>query len=276
MSGLLMGYGFYVDLPAVPKLILLAALDHADDDGCGIYAGVARYAAKAGCSERTVQRHLAALVEAGYLQVVTEGGGRWRTTEYRASVPMLRAAYDQYGKPRQAVTVTGSNGDSPTTQTVTGDDRNGDRAVSPEPPYNHPEPTDHLTTFGDQADHNDNEHDRMSEPRRRDLLWEAFVAVHGQPATASERGKFNAVVKKLRDADPPVTADEYPILVQAFVARYGGTQPAAATVSERIGELRHFVARGPLVAPSLDDLEQRRRRQQIIASTPTSLPGGVA
>lgn len=305
MSGLLVGWGFYVNLPATPKLVLLAALDHADDDGTGIYAGVPRYAAKAGCSERTVQRHLAGLVEAGLLEVVSEGGGRSRTTEYRANVDLLRAAYDDYEKgrqsvtvpdgdaeapkgdraitvytpePRQPVTVSGEKGDTRRAERVTPGALNGDTAVSPEPSKNHPmNPPDHLTAFGDQVPAAEIEPGskpaKPRKPRPPDLLWEAFVGVHGEPATDSERGKFNRIVKRLRDATPPVEPDEYPILVQAFVARYGGTQPAAATVSERIGELRHFVARGAIQAPNLDDLERRRRRQQIIQQTRPDRPG---
>lgn len=91
-------------------------------------------------------------------------------------------------------------------------------------------------------------------PRFRDELWDVFVEVHGQPASQSERGKFNKIVKTLREAD--VSAAEYPQLVQAYVSKYGGSQPAAATVAQRVGEMRNYLLKGPMQAP---DAEQLRR-----------------
>lgn len=93
--------------------------------------------------------------------------------------------------------------------------------------------------------------------RRRDLLWEAFVEIHGDPASKSERGKFNRIVSILRDAD--VTPEEYPSLVAAFSTKWEGKQVAPATVSERIGELRHFLSRGPVSVRSIEEVESDRR-----------------
>jgi DNA-binding Lrp family transcriptional regulator len=97
--------------------------------------------------------------------------------------------------------------------------------------------------------------------RPRDLLWECFVEIHGEPATKGERGKYNATVKKLRDAD--VTPDEYPMLVAAFTTKHDGLQPGVATVAERIGELRHFVQRGPIRGMDLDTLEREQRFNEL-------------
>ena len=93
--------------------------------------------------------------------------------------------------------------------------------------------------------------------KRRDELWDVFTEIHGQPATKGERGKYNATVKKLRDAD--VTPQEYPALVGAFTTKHGGLQPGVVTVAERVGELRHFVRRGPIQSKPLDELERDRR-----------------
>lgn len=93
--------------------------------------------------------------------------------------------------------------------------------------------------------------------RRRDLLWEVFVEIHGEPATKSERGKYNKIVSNLREAD--VTPDEYPVLVSAYATKWEGNQAAPATVSERIGELRHFVKRGPIAARTIEEVERDRR-----------------
>lgn len=99
--------------------------------------------------------------------------------------------------------------------------------------------------------------DTHEEGRRRDLVWEAFCQVHGEPAGKSERGKYNATVKKLRDAE--VGPDEYPALVQAFTTKHNGLQPGITTVAERVGELRHFIARGPVQGRSLEELAEAQR-----------------
>ncbi len=93
---------------------------------------------------------------------------------------------------------------------------------------------------------------------RRDLLWETFVEVHGEPATKSERGKYNTAVKKLRDAEPTVSPDEYPSLVAAFTEKNDGLQAAIVTVAERIGELRHYRDRGPVRLRTRVDRERDR------------------
>ena len=95
--------------------------------------------------------------------------------------------------------------------------------------------------------------------RPRDLLWESFVEVHGQPATKSERGKFNRIVANLKQAD--VTPTEYPILCQGWKAKHG-LEPGPATVSERVGEIRHFVAKGPIVAPTKREVTRHTNRQR--------------
>lgn len=100
-------------------------------------------------------------------------------------------------------------------------------------------------------------------PKVRDMLWEVFVEIHGNPADDNERGKFNRYVSKLRKAG--VSAKEYPLLVQAFTSKNNGLQPAVATVANRIGEMRNYVEKGPISAPSPDELEENRLWQEAQA-----------
>ena len=58
------------------KLLAVRLADFADDDGRGIYPGVARLAAETELSERTIQRILADFVKEGILVVVREATGR--------------------------------------------------------------------------------------------------------------------------------------------------------------------------------------------------------
>jgi len=95
-------------------------------------------------------------------------------------------------------------------------------------------------------------------------VWDIFVEVHGEPATDTERGKYNAVVKKLKQAD--VTADEYPQLVAAFTTKYRGLQPAPATIAERVGELRHFLQRGPVVSAGLEDVVEQQQAAALLTT----------
>ena len=68
---------------------------------------------------------------------------------------------------------------------------------------------------------------------------------------------------KLRNAD--VTHLEYPTLVAAYTSKHDGLQPAVATVANRIGEMRHYAQRGPIQAPTPDELAERRRWEQLEA-----------
>ncbi len=99
-------------------------------------------------------------------------------------------------------------------------------------------------------------------PRKRDELWEVFIQIHGEPASKSERGKFNKIVAQLREAQ--VTPVEYPSLVAAYVSKYGGSQPAAATVANRVGEMRNYAAKGPMQAPDADRLRQDREWAAVL------------
>jgi len=209
-----------LDLAQNEKLVLLAFADHADDEG-RCYPSIGRVAWKSGYSRRSVQRIVRKLAASGVLDVEDSRGGRSRPGLYRV-VPEKGAKLTPFVAPERV---------TPATQRVTSATIKGDIAVSPQPSVNH------------QPNH-------QVRGRVRDLLWEVFVEIHGEPATDSERGKFNVTVKKLRDGD--VAPAEYPILVGAYTTKYRGLQPAATTVAERIGELRHFVERGPIRSADMD------------------------
>jgi DNA-binding Lrp family transcriptional regulator len=98
--------------------------------------------------------------------------------------------------------------------------------------------------------------------RSRDLLWESFVQIHGEPATKSERGKFNRAVAKLKEAN--VTPGEYPSLVAAFTTKNNGLQGAPMTIAERVGELRHFLNRGPIRTGTVNDMIVRHDDELLL------------
>ncbi len=66
------------------KLVLLKLADCADDDGRNAYPSVARIARECGIGERSVQRILGGLINAGYLVVTREASAIiHRPTTYR-------------------------------------------------------------------------------------------------------------------------------------------------------------------------------------------------
>src|ERR1051326_9210761 len=100
MSGLLMGRAFYAPLPVGEKLTLLAMCDHANDAGENVWPGEARLAKKIGCAERSVQRHLAALRELGYVERVGRRGSYGPVT-WRVVVENLPAVGEKVDPPNR-------------------------------------------------------------------------------------------------------------------------------------------------------------------------------
>jgi hypothetical protein len=224
------------DLPPHLRYTLLAYADHANDDGESVYPGEVKLIRKTGYKTATIRRNTKALIDLGML-VQEKRGHRGQRAEYRIDMSILTKAahFDTQTKGDHPHDERGS---SATVKGVPGDTPNHQRTIS--------EPSG----------------------RRRDLLWETFVAVHGEPATPGERGKYNATVKKLRDAS--VSPEEYPTLVVAFTTKHNGLQPGVATVAERIGELRHFVKRGPVQNRSLEDLAEDQRWAALAADEPNT------
>jgi biotin operon repressor len=87
LSAKLMGSIFYLEIPALEKLVLLAMADHAQDDGTGCYPSVQRLATKTSLSRRGVQKISRRLEDAGFLVPSARiKGGRSLTTEYRITL----------------------------------------------------------------------------------------------------------------------------------------------------------------------------------------------
>ena len=72
------------------KLVLLCLADFADDDGASVYPSVRRVAVECGVGERHVQRVIARLIKTGEMVLVSQGGGRHRTSEYRIDLAALK------------------------------------------------------------------------------------------------------------------------------------------------------------------------------------------
>jgi hypothetical protein len=220
------------DIEPALKLTLLAYADHANDEGESVYPGEERLVRKTGWSVPTIRRHTSLLISAGLL-AQTARGHRGQRASYRVVVEAVKKAShpDTHSEAVESERVS---------ETVERVSLVGGMGITPDTP-NTSEPSG--TTM-------------KKKERPRDLLWDSFVAVHGDPATRSERGKFNAVLKKLREAD--VSPEEYPGLVAAFSTKHNGLQPGITTVAERVGELRHFVARGPIQSGTVEDLAEQQ------------------
>lgn len=116
-----------------------------------------------------------------------------------------------------------------------------------------------------------------------DSIVAALIAEHGEPATEREWGKYHDTAKRLRDGQ--VTPAEYPRLVDAFRLKHGeGVSFGVATVSNRIGELRHHLAKAAKSRePVVVDPESCRHPVvgsvdgvQICAACGTELEDGAA
>lgn len=224
-------------LPPNWKLVLLAYADHANDDGTSVYPGEGLMVEKTSYSAGTVRRITAELVEAGLLERV-KSGYRGQRAEFTVVVPNLKGYQDERLSKGAHLDAKGAH---------LGEER---RASGDEKPLTGDTPNVIEPSV------------EPSEPSlaRRDFLWEAVVAVHGEPATRDERGKYNKQMSKLREAG--VVADEYPMLVKAFVTKHrGDIQPTVATIASRVGELRHYIHYGPVepVTRQSQTLETTRR-----------------
>jgi DNA-binding transcriptional ArsR family regulator len=87
------------------KFVLIAMADHADHDGGNIYPGIETIAQKTGLSERTVRRHVKALINDGYL--LPDGVSKYRTRRYQLNVQTGQIVHsDRTNCPLRPDTVT--------------------------------------------------------------------------------------------------------------------------------------------------------------------------
>ena len=216
----------------VPRFVILEA-----PDAIGVYTSIRLYA-----DYETGECHPA-------LETVAENLGISVSTVQRRIAKLL--AIGAMGKQR---TGRANRYRFPPSRLVTGD--RSDRSPVTDQ-------TGHQEAMNEEL-LNENQLTREEDAPRRDLLWESFVEVHGEPATKSERGKYNTAVKKLREGD--VAPAEYPSLVEAYAAKHEGLQPAILTVAERIGELRHYRDRGAVQVASRKDRERDQAFAELDAS----------
>ena len=221
-----MGRVWDADLPPNLKLVLLAYADAAEHDGTEIWPGWDRVAQMTGYSEATVARITAELRRVGVLVRVQRGFTGQRS---KYLIDLSHPALEAYQDDMQSDSESLSNDQKSLS--------NDAESLSPTialPSYSpvlNSRPTSEATSS-------------------RDLLWESVVEIHGEPATKSERGKYNKAVAELREAK--VTPDEYPSLVLAYTSKYDTLQPAVMTVAHRVGEMRHFLSKGPIRSVSLE------------------------
>lgn len=83
LSGLLAGKVWHSNLDAELKPLAATLADIADDDGSNIYPSILFVAWRLGRDTSTVDRGLKRLRDMGILEVIEQGGGMGRTTEYR-------------------------------------------------------------------------------------------------------------------------------------------------------------------------------------------------
>lgn len=227
MSVKVMGMVWESGLPKNMKMALLAYADHANDDGTSVFPGEEIMAEKTSDSPGNVRKVTKLLLEDGVL-VQTKRGYRGQRAEFRINLKRLGAHIARHSETRK-----GAHHGQERRALEPGKARTTDTPNHHEPSLNH-QPEVEVTST-----------------RPRDELWDAFTAIHGDPATKSERGKFNKAVSKLREAG--VTGDEYPSLVLAYTSKHDGLQPAVFTIAnERVTEMRQFLKLGPIKSVSLE------------------------
>ena len=247
MSIKVMSLVWETDLPPHQKLVLLAYADRASDDGTDVYPGEEELVRKTSYSSHHVRKVTRELIDAGVLTRL-QRGRRGQRASYQIEITKLVGCHIDTQTNGDRVSENGDRVSDNASKGVLGDTPN---VIEPS-----------RTVIREEA--------AIAATRRRDLLWEVFCEIHGDPADNNERGKFNHYVAKLRNAD--VTHTEYPLLVAAYTSKHDGLQPAIATIANRIGELRHYAKRGPIQAPNPDELAERRRWEQLQAEHQEALP----
>ena len=92
MSIKLMSMVFETNLPTSEKFVLLAMTDYASETGESVYPSVATIVRKTSLSERTVHNCIKVLLDMGFLELVSEGGGRSNTNLYAINIGVLKGA----------------------------------------------------------------------------------------------------------------------------------------------------------------------------------------
>lgn len=122
-----------LDLPASPKLVLLAMCDWANDEGASLFPSVGKVAVRASMSERNAKRVLHTLIEAGWLSVVgnSMGGKPGMTRQYQLNTAtILRGSVDPTDDKLSPVANPTGTGDTTGKGRVTNGAATGDTGVT--------------------------------------------------------------------------------------------------------------------------------------------------
>lgn len=111
----------------------LALADHADPIGNNIYPSIARVAAMTRQSERTVQYHIKAMIEAGWLIPTKRQAGRGKTTTYRMPLAEItQGLVERVQKLHPLMVGDLPEGCNPAPERVQKTPRKGATAIAPE------------------------------------------------------------------------------------------------------------------------------------------------
>lgn len=179
------------ELESTTKLVAYGLSLHMSERGSSCFPSYSRLAAETSLARATVIRHVASLIDGGWLRLAEVGGGRGKANRYEAAVPEKVSQGDrsEKGHSDETVILTHEKGNSDVPKRVSQDDPRALRE-------------------GDKRS------DTLAAVRPRDELWDVFVAEIGLPQTESERGKRNRALRELRAVG--ATPDELRTAIAAF------------------------------------------------------------
>lgn len=147
-------------------------------------------AEKSRVSRGTVDSALRELVDQGWLEVLEKGGGRAKPTRYRYHLG-TETAHEMRGND-PAVDPETAHDSADTAQPVESDPPLIPRTQpAAEATNDSPNPGSVPTVVAGQDD-------GAKKPRARNLVWDALVAVWGEPATRTARTNYGRVARDLR------------------------------------------------------------------------------
>lgn len=243
--------------PARDQGHLLTALvlgDAADQWGRNVCPGVGRIASLSLQSKRTVQYHLADFRESSFLIVTSQGGGRYRTTNYRINEDWLLNQPSRLENRNGAMAAPFTNSVQTVQKGCTEGEGNGAQTVhepvhpTPDPVYP-PPPSTNIGGGGGLSADQIQEHIDAA-------IWASGEA--GKPAR-NITGFSKAVRTRVRTGPSPedlIDLESYRRHLAALAAKQQAAEEKAVA---------------PVAAP-LDQEAGHRRAQQMVAQ----LRGGVA
>jgi len=172
---------------------------------------ISRLAKELDCSERTVNRALADLEGFGFIERRhTRNGTQQGVTHYRLAMDNLSSQTDNLSSQTDSLSVSNETD----LQEV---EQQEETLLPDEPAIEELEP--------------------VPSPRPRDELWDALVdSLKNEPETSSERGRWNAALKQLREAG--ATPREIKTRSEAYRRRYPDAALTPTALASNWGALR--------------------------------------